>query len=229
MIGPDHAAVDAFVAAPSLSNLLAVCAVQCEAVKAKTVTEFPPELRPDDARSAPFWGAVRKVADDCMQLEVPHEFAVLYPGRTADGDVLRWKDVAESLADSLGGVDKAYYADGVRDGRFDESIARAVVQCSKAVFVVSPEWVERKWCLAELLLAMASDDRFGEQKCKVIECEHTGLVFAEKLLPLKRTVLREQYDSKKGMRAEIARILVWLRTESEHRVVAWPIRGLPTC
>jgi formylglycine-generating enzyme required for sulfatase activity len=43
---------------------------------------------------------------------------------------------------------------GLKAGeRWQEALKRAADRCETVIFLISPEWVESKWCLAELLLA----------------------------------------------------------------------------
>lgn len=104
----------------------------------------------------------------------------------------------------LGGLPSVYYADVYRDGRFSDNIATAVVGCRKAVFVASCAWFERKWFLAEILLAMASGD---DTKCKVIAY---GDRFSVDLLALDQRVLRSRFDDKMLLTEEAKRLADWV-------------------
>jgi hypothetical protein len=72
------------------------------------------------------------------------------------------------------------------------------------VFVVSRVWFERKWCLAEMLLAIATGD---DSKCKVIQF---GSDFRADLVPLHQRVLRERFDATKLLSQETTRLVQWV-------------------
>jgi formylglycine-generating enzyme required for sulfatase activity len=50
--------------------------------------------------------------------------------------------------------------DGLKGGeRWQEALKRAADRCEMVIFLISPEWVASKWCLAELLLAKTLNKR----------------------------------------------------------------------
>jgi hypothetical protein len=194
-------ALGVFLANPTLDALLKWCGEHCDSVRAGVATCFPDELR----ERSDFWIAIRQVAD--MYKGRSFDFAVLYPGRETGGKVLLENNLADAIQRELGKMSKTvYYADLDRHGRFDDNIVAAVVGCRRAVFVVSRVWFERKWCLAEMLLAMATGD---DAKCKVIQF---GDDFRANLLPLHQRVLRERFDAKKLISDEAIRLARWVQS-----------------
>jgi hypothetical protein len=167
-------ALGVFLANPTLDALLKWCGEHCDSVRAGVVTCFPDELR----ERSDFWIAIRQVAD-MYKRRASFDVAVLYPGRETGGNVLPENNLADAIRHELVKTGKSvFYADRDHHGSFDENIAAAVVGCRRAVFVVSRVWFERKWCLAEMLLAIATGD---DSKCKVIQF---GDDFRAELLPL---------------------------------------------
>jgi TPR repeat protein/GTPase SAR1 family protein len=192
--------LDAFLERPTLDALLKWCGEHCDSVRAGVATCFPVELRELDA----FWAAVRQVAH-VYRGRTTFDAAVFYPGRETGGKVLLENHLADAIQRELGKTGKrVYYADLDRNGRFDENIVAAVVGCRRAVFVVSRLWFERKWCLAEMLLAIATGD---DSKCKVIQF---GDDFRADLLPLHQRIVRARFDAKKLMSEEVARLTAWV-------------------
>jgi GTPase SAR1 family protein len=190
---------DIFVARPTLDALLNWCGEHCDGVREARIYEFPAEVRD----RADFWTAVHTVAD-LYRNKATYDAALFYPGREVGGNVLRENDLANAIRRRLSGA--VYYADCDRDGKSDDNIAAAAVGCRRAVFVVSRMWFERKWCLAEMLLAMASGD---DNKCKVIEFSND---FPLQLLPLNRRVIRERFDAQKLTDDEAARFAAWVQS-----------------
>jgi hypothetical protein len=136
-----------------------------------------------------FWAAVRQVTD-VYKGRATFDAALFYPGRESGGKVLLENDLANAIRHELVKMGKiVYYADRDHHGSFDENIVAAVVGCRRAVFVVSRVWFERKWCLVEMLLAIATGD---DAKCKVIQF---GDDFRAELLPLRQRVLRARFDA----------------------------------
>jgi TPR repeat protein/GTPase SAR1 family protein len=200
VISVTNETLDAFLERPTLDALLKWCGEHCKSVRTGVATCFPLELRELDA----FWAAVRQVAD-VYRGRTTFDAAVFYPGREDGGKVLLENHLADLIRQELVKMgNTVYYADRDRNGRFDENIVAAVVGCRRAVFVVSRLWFERKWCLAEMLLAMATGD---DSKCKVIQF---GDDFRAELVPLHQRVLRERFDAKKLISDEATRLARWL-------------------
>jgi hypothetical protein len=196
--------LQAFLHEPSLNRLLCWCDEHCASVSDGRVDCFEMRERAD------FWAAVRQVANSFSDATtaVIYDVAVFYPGRDPQGKVLHENNFARLLHNEFVHRRKTvYYADLDRIGRFDLNIGEAVVHCRKAVFVVSRAWFERKWCLAEMLLAMASTDDMGIYKCKVIRY---GEQFDEALLPLHTSVVRVAYNLNDYVTVEVKRLTDWV-------------------
>jgi hypothetical protein len=197
-------ALGVFLANPTLDALLKWCGEHCDSVRAGVVTCFPDELR----ERSDFWIAVRQVADAFKGRSF--DFAVFYPGRETGGKVLLENHLADAIQRELGKMSKTvYYADLDRHGRFDDNIVAAVVGCRRAVFVVSRLSFERKWFLAEMLLAIATGD---DSKCKVIQF---GSDFRAELVPLHQRVLRERFDATKLLSQEATRLVQWVQSSMD--------------
>jgi hypothetical protein len=202
VISMTNESLDAFLERPTLDALLEWCGVHCDSVRERRVSCFPAELRKSDA----FWAAIRQVAV-VYKGRATFGAAVFYPGREDGGNVLLENHLADAMQQELVKMgNTVYYADRDRNGRFDENIVAAVVGCRRAVFVVSRLWFERKWCLAEMLLAIATGD---DAKCKVIQF---GSDFRGALLPLHQRVLRARFDAKELLSDEVARLTAWVQS-----------------
>jgi TPR repeat protein/GTPase SAR1 family protein len=193
--------LDVFLAQPSVDALLKWCGEHCDGVRAGVVACFPAELR----ERAEFWSAIRRVTD-VYRDRATFDVAVFYPGREFGGNVASENNLADAIQQRVGTSKAVYNAALDRHGRFDDSIISAAVGCRRAVFVVSRLWCERKWCLAEMLLAMADGD---EAKCKVILF---GDDVRTELLPLHHRIVRERFDAKKLLSEEAARLAMWVHS-----------------
>jgi hypothetical protein len=128
-----------------------------------------------------------------------------YPGREDGGIVVTENNLADAIQRELVKTSKnVFYAGRDRHGRFDENIVAAVVGCRRTVFVVSRLWFERKWCLVEMLLAIATGD---DAKCKVILFGNDSHA---DLLPLHQRVVRARFDAKQLLSDEAARLARWV-------------------
>jgi hypothetical protein len=202
VISVTNETLDAFLERPSLDALLKWCREHCKSVRAGVATCFPLELR----ERSDFWIAVCRVAD-VYKGRASVDVVVLYPGRETGGIVLPENNLADAVRHELVKIGKSvFYADRDHHGSFDENIAAAVVGCRRAVFVVSRVWFERKWCLVEMLLAIATGD---DAKCKVIQF---GDDFRAELLPLGQRVLRKRHDAEQLLSDEATRLAQWVQS-----------------
>jgi TPR repeat protein/GTPase SAR1 family protein len=200
VISVTNESLNAFLSRPTLDALIEWCGEHCGSVRAGVATCFPVELR----ERAEFWNAIRQVAD--LYSGRSFDFAVFYPGRET-GIVVAENNLADAIQRELVKTSKnVFYAGRDRHGRFDENIVAAVVGCRRAVFVVSRLWFERKWCLVEMLLAIATGD---DAKCKVILFGNDSHA---DLLPLHQRVVRARFDAKQLLSDEATRLAQWIQS-----------------